>query len=358
MSKSKQASQQREHRAVEGMLSAYLDGMLAPKERVRVEHHLRFCPTCTHNLSTLRHTVGLLRAMPAVPVPRAFTIRAPVEARRTRPAWGLGLLQAATAVAALMLIFVLVGDVWLGGLELGRPERQLSSQPAPPVVQAVEVTREVEKAVAVVEEPAAEPGTAVAMAPGLAATATLTPAPAEVSEGVRVEPTPEPVSLPTEAPAAAGGEATMPAAAIPQTRTSEIAVAADAAPTEPVAAGLGGEPAEEPPEVPAPAAEAEEALAAVEAAPTEAAVEATMPAPTPLPEVVEAPRELPEAQATAAVALVPEASSERVPVGEPKVVQREPPIDWLTVIEIGLAVLVVLMGSVTLLVSLLRRRSS
>jgi anti-sigma factor RsiW len=355
MSKSKQASVQREHQAIERMLSAYLDGMLSSKEQAKVEHHLRLCPTCAHNLSTLRQTVNLLRAMPSVPVPRAFTIRAPVETRRARPAWGLRLLQGATAVAALMLVVVLVGDIWLGGLQLGRPQPALVSEQPLAVVQEVEVTRIVEKESVVTEEMEAEGGTVVAMAPPPLATPTPVAQPAAEVEKVQVEAAPtEAVSPPSASPAEVAAEATASPVVMPQTRTSEVAAAESVAPTESAAVGAG----EEPVEGLAPTPVSEEARVALEA-PTETASDAGegMPVPSPLPGEEQEPIEPVEAQPTTAVAQVPEAGPEQVPAGEAEVLQEEPPIDWLTVLEIGLAVLVVFVGSATLLVSLVRRRS-
>jgi hypothetical protein len=82
-----------------------------------------------------------------------------------------------------------------------------------------------------------------------------------------------------------------------------------------------------------------------------------MPVPSPLPGEEQKAVEPAEAQPTIAVALAPEAGPEQARAGETGALPEEPPIDWLTVLEIGLGVLVVFAGSATLLVSLLRRRS-
>jgi anti-sigma factor RsiW len=308
MSKSKRTNVQKEHHAVEGMLSAYLDGMLSSKEQAQVEHHLQRCPHCAQNLASLRHTVSLLQAMPAVPVPRAFTIRVPAEAQRMRPAWGLGLLRAATALAAVMLIVVLAGDLWLGGLQLGGAQPVLTVEQPLALRQEVQVTRVVEAEVAV-EEAEGEAATVVAMAPK---------------------------------------EMGTPA---PQPRASEAAITESAVATEPL--GIGGEAGGGSP----PSPETEEPLAAV-AAPTETLsdLEEPMPDKPAPPAEAEVAGEPGTEEAAAALAQAPEGDVERTTDLRTESLREEPPIDWLTVVEIGLAVLVVLMGSATLLVSLMRRR--
>jgi anti-sigma factor RsiW len=48
--------------ALEGSLSAYVDGECAATERLAVEAHLQACPRCRHRLVTVRTTRDLLRA--------------------------------------------------------------------------------------------------------------------------------------------------------------------------------------------------------------------------------------------------------------------------------------------------------
>ena len=116
-----------EHKWVEDSLSAYMDGELSPKERARVEKHLRDCQACTANLATLRQTVALVRELPRVPAPRSFAIRPAVvqpKASMATPAWGYGLLKGATALAALLLVLLIGADVslqFLGGFRMAAP---------------------------------------------------------------------------------------------------------------------------------------------------------------------------------------------------------------------------------------------
>ena len=89
------------------MLSPYIDGELSTPEKTRVERHIAACDSCRRELESLRATVGLLRRASLVAPPRSFTIAARAP-RRHPVAWGA--LRAATAVAVLVLAFVLIGD--------------------------------------------------------------------------------------------------------------------------------------------------------------------------------------------------------------------------------------------------------
>jgi len=139
-----------EHEWVEESLSAYIDGELSAKETARVEEHLRECQACTENLATLRQTVALLRELPTLAPPRSFTVRpAPVrlQARAAAPAWGYGLLKGATALAALLLVLLIGGDLalqFLGGFRLAVPaplapaaEVALAPSPLPRITPVV-----------------------------------------------------------------------------------------------------------------------------------------------------------------------------------------------------------------------------
>lgn len=124
-----------EHRWVEESLSAYMDGELSPADRARVEEHLQRCKSCTQNLRTLQHTVRLVRELPAMSAPRSFAVRPAVtRARpvRAAPSWGYGVLKGATAIAALLLMLLIGGD--LAWHVVGTP-----LTPMAPAAQAPEV---------------------------------------------------------------------------------------------------------------------------------------------------------------------------------------------------------------------------
>jgi hypothetical protein len=105
------------HSYFEERLSAYIDGELTPREQESVKQHLATCTTCRWNLSTLEQTVQRASELPTVQVPRAFTIPASVEpVRPTSRGWTLlPVLQGATALVALLLVFAVTGDVMLTG---------------------------------------------------------------------------------------------------------------------------------------------------------------------------------------------------------------------------------------------------
>jgi anti-sigma factor RsiW len=105
-----------EHQWVGESLSAYIDGELTGRERARVEQHLKECQSCAENLRTLRQTVALVKELPLIPAPRSFAVRPTVVRPRPAPApsaWGYGLLKGATAIAALLFVLLIGGDLAL-----------------------------------------------------------------------------------------------------------------------------------------------------------------------------------------------------------------------------------------------------
>jgi predicted anti-sigma-YlaC factor YlaD len=105
---------------VQGLLSPYIDGQIGSSERDNVESHLEECQICLRELESLRATVNLLHRVAVVSPPRSFALaevdakRRPAALKREAPQWrrvpALGALRVATAVAALLLVFVLAGD--------------------------------------------------------------------------------------------------------------------------------------------------------------------------------------------------------------------------------------------------------
>jgi hypothetical protein len=104
-----------EHERVEALLSPYLDGRVTPAERALVERHLPACSECSHSLATLRATVTAVREMPRVRAPRSFTLsRSMAQQPQTNP-WLAPVLRAATAVATLLLVITVAGDLFMRG---------------------------------------------------------------------------------------------------------------------------------------------------------------------------------------------------------------------------------------------------
>ena len=124
-----------EHRWVEESLSCYMDGELSAAEKARVESHLHDCQACAYNLNTLQQTVALLKELPTVPAPRSFAVRPAAVTRKPAiapPSWGFGLLRGATALAALLLVLLVGGDLALHFVVGGPLVSWAPAAPAPP----------------------------------------------------------------------------------------------------------------------------------------------------------------------------------------------------------------------------------
>ena len=171
-----------EHDWARDNLSAYLDEMLEARERSRVERHLGECAECRAELEGLRHTVGLLRLVPELPLPRSFLV--PLSEARPRTAsqrvWGFAVMRTASVVASFLLVIALSSNLAFRAGYLGfassseaevavtrEVEGVMEAEALPPTVVAEDSAREmpvakairVEKEV-VVEAPAAAPSQA------------------------------------------------------------------------------------------------------------------------------------------------------------------------------------------------------
>jgi len=198
-----------EHGFFEERLSSYLDGELASHEHEAVEHHLKTCSACQWELETLAQTIQWTRELPTLQVPRVFTVPVPAEPARSsvRRRNFLPVLQGATALIAVLLVFAVAGDLMLGS-------RPMGGGPDAPYREEI-VLSEVE-AVGVEEAPVAEEAAIAAEAPVPAEA----PAPAEPELGVEemvIETVVETVVVelevivePTEAPLAEGISPTRP----------------------------------------------------------------------------------------------------------------------------------------------------
>jgi anti-sigma factor RsiW len=319
-----------EHKEVEQQVSAYLDGELSSQERRVVEHHLDTCEACQWNLETLRQTVQWTQELPTVQVPRVFTIRAPAEpARKARRRWNfLPVLQGATALVALLLIFAVAGDFMLTGLLPTRaPESQVvGEQKATEAGRAQEDTAE---ATQVLEMEAAAP-------PAAEAEAVVEKPVSEPS------PSPEPQIAPTEAVHEEQPEA------IVATVTPEI---------EGMRAVGSEPPAEEVKEAKSGATKAPRALVPTPV-PTEtySTTDEVRPTPTQLPTAS------PEATAVAAPTVLAEAPEPVAVEPEDKDwsllgAYRAPAADWLRVAEFVLGPAFILLAITTIVVMVRRRRT-
>lgn len=127
------------HSQVLSRLSPYLEGELDPKERARLDEHLRGCADCARALSELRTTVALLRDLPDPEPPSiAPAVMARIENGEAQPARWSRLLSATRpalapllAAAAGLAGFLLLTEVhWVGGPEpAGAPLRLAREAP-------------------------------------------------------------------------------------------------------------------------------------------------------------------------------------------------------------------------------------
>lgn len=315
-----------EHGYFEERISAYLDGELTPRETEAVEHHLGVCPACQWELDTLRQTMQWTQELPTLTVPRVFTIPVPAEPDRSaRRRWNfLPVLQGATALIAVLLVFAVAGDFIFGGMPAGRAPDTAYEEAASISVAA---TQAVEK---VVEEPAAEPEMM------LAETVIETVVETVVLEGeVAVSPTEAPLALdlsPTALPAAA--EASAPEA------TAELLG------TENAWRGVEGEATEE-----GIAAESDAGATPVEEGAVAGGGEPTLAMPAP-----SSPISATEPSTVASqLALAPEV--ERDDEAAEAAPLRKSGINWLRILEYSLGGVLVLLVAATIFFTVERRRS-
>ena len=94
-------------RKTRGLLSAYVDDYLSPRERERVTQHLAECEACREELALLRATVQLLNRVPQATPLRSFAVAEPKPVPRRAP---LPVLRTAVAITAALAVFLLVAQ--------------------------------------------------------------------------------------------------------------------------------------------------------------------------------------------------------------------------------------------------------
>jgi anti-sigma factor RsiW len=388
-----------EHKYVSGLLSAYLDGELTAWEKSVVEEHLRRCRDCRRDLRALRQIVCLVRQLPEVPVPRQFTLSPaqvrhlpahPSEVERLRlrpmgPPWVYPWLRGATAVAAVLLVIVLTGDL-LSQMTRGRIEKvapavalplsdqtmatlpSLAPTPVPQAVAPTAVAKELKPAVevAALPSPTALPSGAAKAGPGQQ----LSPTPQAVQPEM---PPPEAggAIAPAKAPAAEAPAPSAPVMPAPGEIPEAEATVAAAPPLSgtwgaevpgvaPYAPSPTGTVTAETPVSGAPAPTgtlARMALPAFTSTPTGPPIQAITPMPTVMPSATATPREVPT-RATAptaeAAALAWASPTGWAPSPGPPAPISAAPSATLSpwrLAEIGLGILVLLLGLATLISS-------
>ena len=321
-----------DHGFFEERLSAYLDGELTPREHEAVKHHLETCPACQWELETLNQTIQWTGELPTLTVPRVFTVPAPAEPARTaRRRWNfLPVLQGATALIAVLLVFAVAGDLMLGSL---------GGSQAPDMAYQQEVASSDMEATQVVEKAVEEPAAAEARLEVETVLETVV-----VESEMVVTQTEAPMALsvsPTESPAesmtvgegvAPAATPRAPAAAAAWENTEEVAEE-DA---EPAADALSPEPEQAiPPAGEGVAGGGEPVL--------------TVPAPSPLPTVA-APTDGAAATEMAFAPLVGRDEGATKP-------SSVPDINWLRVVEVLLGAALFLLVFVTVFLMIERRKA-
>ncbi len=321
-----------DHQYVTDRLSTYLDGELSPQERKAVHQHLDGCQACQWQLDTLRQTVQWTRELPTIPVPRVFTIPpltqpVPVAAPRRRRSF-VPLLQGATALLALLLVFVVASDVMLSSiLPAAAPPAAGMPELAPAAVEVTQVVQVMEKALQLESDVAVEETTSQAAPPTEGQR--LEQVKGERMEGADVLPTPTPEGgrIVTQGTRSQMDKHT---GAAGETNASEA--------PSPSWAGATVTERE---------AILSQAPAADEVKPTLAVIPTV---PPPEPATVVEPTTIVGIQEPTAVAFA--AQAER-PAGA----LRQPSVPWLRLAEFGLGTAFVLLATITIVATIRRRRT-
>jgi anti-sigma factor RsiW len=123
-------------------LSAYLDGELSTRERARLEVALESNAELRAAIEELRRTRMVLRSQPPIRAPRNFTLSPQMAGIRPKKGPTIELfpvLRLTSVLATLLFVFVVLGDLFLGGSQIGAPATlgETMEEPAPLVIQAM-----------------------------------------------------------------------------------------------------------------------------------------------------------------------------------------------------------------------------
>jgi hypothetical protein len=167
------------------LLSEYVDGQLSSKKQGRLEARLQQEPDLRTALEDLRRTKMILRSVPRLKAPRNFTLKpSMVPQPKTRRIYPI--FQLATAVASLMLVIVLAGDMLGFTPGFGSPGASVD-HPSQALLMEEAIPEEPSLSMAAPED-AAQPSERQMVEPEAA------------PPGIMVFATPEVESLPGEAP--------------------------------------------------------------------------------------------------------------------------------------------------------------
>ena len=109
-------------------LSAYLDNALKQRERQRLETQFQARPELRAAFDELRQTRQLLRQTPPLRAPHNFTLTPEMAGGRASRARTYPLFKLAFAMASLLFVLVIGGEIWLGN-PAATPARDVAMAP-------------------------------------------------------------------------------------------------------------------------------------------------------------------------------------------------------------------------------------
>jgi len=123
-------------------VSAYLDNALTSQEQADLVQRLKNEPALAQALMELTRTRTLLRGAPQRRTPRSFAVRADMVSATNKATFGgWSSLNLVSALATLVLVLVIAGDIWAGGLPLFGAAAPAAEE-APQALMAQESTAE------------------------------------------------------------------------------------------------------------------------------------------------------------------------------------------------------------------------
>jgi anti-sigma factor RsiW len=176
-------------------LSAYLDGELPERERVKLEARLSQQADLRAGLEQLRQTRLFLRSLPQKKAPRNFTIRPELTPRRNPPRV-YPILRLASVLASALFVIVIAGD-----LALGVAPRSLVDRFIPPAaVQAPSAASN-----PITENPVGSVAPSVLIPPTAASAPTIIPSEPPAAPTPEISQDSAAATEPTSEPTAAAG---------------------------------------------------------------------------------------------------------------------------------------------------------
>jgi hypothetical protein len=163
------------------LLSEYIDQQLSPGKQSKLELRIQREPELRSALEDLRRTRYILRSAPRLKAPRNFTLKPHMVPQR-KPSRVYPFFQLASAMAAVLLLLVFVGEAFIPDITTPVAMRSPQTEAMPAAVPDQMRAMEQFAAEALVEE-ANEKEVAESAPPSLAEEAPGAPAIASVPEG-------------------------------------------------------------------------------------------------------------------------------------------------------------------------------